>query len=100
LGKTIALRFEIVRFLKKPALYASKMLNFKLTLPSLVHTELIDNFIPLKLVSEQHWNRCVRQNNMYLRTTDDWIGMSEKKLTRWVLQNNICIDGYVETTAG
>jgi hypothetical protein len=35
LGKTIALRFEIVRFLKKPALYALKTLNFKLTLPSL-----------------------------------------------------------------
>jgi hypothetical protein len=37
LGKTIALRFEIVRFLKKPALYALKTLNFKLTLPSLVY---------------------------------------------------------------
>jgi hypothetical protein len=37
LGKTIALRFEIVRFLKKPALYALKTLNFKLTLPSLGH---------------------------------------------------------------
>jgi hypothetical protein len=37
LGKTIALRFEIVRFLKKPALYALKTLNFKLTLPSLAN---------------------------------------------------------------
>jgi hypothetical protein len=35
MGKTIALRFEIVRFKKKPALYALKTLNFKLTLPSL-----------------------------------------------------------------
>jgi hypothetical protein len=41
LGKTIALRFEIVRFLKKPALYALKTLNFKLTLPSLAHVDLI-----------------------------------------------------------
>jgi hypothetical protein len=35
LGKTSALRFENVKFLKKPALYALKTLNFKLTLPSL-----------------------------------------------------------------
>jgi hypothetical protein len=35
LGKTIALHFEIVRFLKKPALYTLKTLNFKLTFPSL-----------------------------------------------------------------
>jgi hypothetical protein len=39
LGKTIALRFETVRFLKKPALYALKTLNFKLTLPSLANTQ-------------------------------------------------------------
>jgi hypothetical protein len=39
LGKTIALRFEIIRFLKKPALYALKLLNFKLTLPSLDYVE-------------------------------------------------------------
>jgi hypothetical protein len=37
LGKTIALRFENDRFFKKPALYALKTLNFKLTLPSLAH---------------------------------------------------------------
>jgi hypothetical protein len=42
LGKTIALRFEIVRFLKKPALYALKTLNFKLTLPSLACMEFMD----------------------------------------------------------
>jgi hypothetical protein len=36
LGKTSALRFENVKFFKKPALYALKTLNFKLTLPSLV----------------------------------------------------------------
>jgi hypothetical protein len=35
LGKTSALRFENVKFFKKPALYALKTLNFKLTLPSL-----------------------------------------------------------------
>jgi hypothetical protein len=35
LGKTIALRFENVKFFKKPAIYALKTLNFKLTLPSL-----------------------------------------------------------------
>jgi hypothetical protein len=35
LGKTIALRFKNVKFFKKPALYALKTLNFKLTLPSL-----------------------------------------------------------------
>jgi hypothetical protein len=37
LGKTSALRFENVKFFKKPALYALKTLNFKLTLPSLAH---------------------------------------------------------------
>jgi hypothetical protein len=37
--KTIALRFENVRFFKKPALYALKTLNFKLTLPSLAHLQ-------------------------------------------------------------
>jgi hypothetical protein len=49
LGKTIALRFEIVRFLKKPALYALKTLNFKLTLPSLGHnhTARIPSPLPL-----------------------------------------------------
>jgi hypothetical protein len=40
LGKAIALRFEIVRFLKKPALYALKTLNFKLTLPSLAYNQM------------------------------------------------------------
>jgi hypothetical protein len=39
LGKTSALRFENVKFFKKPALYALKTLNFKLTLPSLVYAE-------------------------------------------------------------
>ncbi len=34
-GKTIALRFKNVKIFKKPALYALKTLNFKLTLPSL-----------------------------------------------------------------
>jgi hypothetical protein len=38
LGKTSALRFENVKFFKKPALYALKTLNFKLTLPSLAYT--------------------------------------------------------------
>jgi hypothetical protein len=37
LGKTSALRFENVKFFKKPALYALKTLNFKLTLPSLAY---------------------------------------------------------------
>ncbi len=41
MGKTIALRFEIVRFFKKPALYALKTLNFKLTLPSLDYNLLL-----------------------------------------------------------
>jgi hypothetical protein len=40
LGKTSALRFENVKFFKKPALYALKTLNFKLTLPSLALREL------------------------------------------------------------
>ena len=41
----------------------------------------------------------------YLRTKEDWIGMSEKKavemgtseqhMYRWVYQNNSWIDGYV-----
>jgi hypothetical protein len=44
LGKTIALRFEIVRILKKPALYALKTLNFKLTLPSLAPGKIIPSF--------------------------------------------------------
>jgi hypothetical protein len=39
LGKTSALRFENVKFFKKPALYALKTLNFKLTLPSLEDRE-------------------------------------------------------------
>jgi hypothetical protein len=38
LGKTSALRFENVKFFKKPALYALKTLNFKLPLPSLKTT--------------------------------------------------------------
>jgi hypothetical protein len=56
LGKTIALRFEIVRFLKKPALYALKTLNFKLTLPSLasgefspIHTIIAEDFVKLAI---------------------------------------------------
>ena len=35
MGKTNALRFVNVSFLKKPSLYALKTLNLKLTLPSL-----------------------------------------------------------------
>jgi hypothetical protein len=35
--ETSALRFENVKFFKKPALYALKTLNFKLTLPSLIY---------------------------------------------------------------
>jgi hypothetical protein len=42
---------------------------------------------------EQQITRWLREDKKefceYLRTTEDWIGMSEKKLTRWVLQNNI-----------
>jgi hypothetical protein len=50
--------------------------------------------------SEQQMTRWLRQNKKefgeYLRTTEDWIGMSEKKkLTRWVYQSNSWIDGYV-----
>jgi hypothetical protein len=48
LGKTIALRFEIVRFLKKPALYALKTLNFKLTLPSLASRESLVSDMPAR----------------------------------------------------
>jgi hypothetical protein len=44
-GKTIALRFEIVRFLKKPALYALKTLNIKLTLPSLAHIPGMEEYL-------------------------------------------------------
>jgi hypothetical protein len=36
LEKTLALSFENVIFFKKPLLYAFKMSNFKLTMPSLV----------------------------------------------------------------
>jgi hypothetical protein len=39
LGKTSALRFENIKFFKKPALYALKTLNFKLTLPSLAYQQ-------------------------------------------------------------
>jgi hypothetical protein len=42
LGKTIALRFKNVKFLKKPALYALKTLNFKLTLSSLAWTDPVN----------------------------------------------------------
>jgi hypothetical protein len=42
LGKTSTLRFENVKFFKKPALYALKTLNFKLTLPSLGHLHHFD----------------------------------------------------------
>ncbi len=66
MGKTIALRFEIVRFLKKPALYALKTLNFKLTLPSL--DEHAKKLIFLLLVYSFLWcrkqrNRCSRRGS-------------------------------------
>jgi hypothetical protein len=54
LGKTIALRFEIVRFLKKPALYALKTLNFKLTLPSLAPLVHFPHPSPLSKVKVQY----------------------------------------------
>jgi hypothetical protein len=46
LGKTSALRFENVKFFKKPALYALKTLNFKLTLPSLASMKGKNSSVP------------------------------------------------------